>query len=632
MLGIGGSATTDGGAGLLAGARRLADGDRGGRRPGRPRPAARRRRARGRLRRDEPAPRADRRGRDLRPAEGRDRRRTSRTSTPARGLRRRARSRRPAARPRHARRRRRRRRRVRAARDRRTRSRSFALRPGVDLVMEATDFDARLAGADLVITGEGRIDAQTAFGKTALGVARRAAAAGVPCIAVGGGVEPEGIEALAAVGADRRPGHRAAADGRGGDGGRRRPRSNAAASGSPGSSTLGLPRGRRSTSDPAGQPPDEAAPAPAQAQVLRPGPDLGEDASSATGPASSATSSTSWPGCYGRPTWQRRLDPTSELILTILTQNSADTNAEVAFEALRAALPGRPARSRPTTRAPAGAATACPTASRRTGRPSSPRHSPSWSTRSGRAASPTRRRRGIQATLRRIREERGDYSLEFLGDMTALEARDWLVSIDGIGKKTASVLLLFSFGLPLMPVDRHVERVAQRVGLIGPKATRRRRPRPVPGHARAGPDVRGARQPHPARPQDLPRPAPGARRLPAACRAAASSTRRRPDNPTLRRSAADSHGLVRAGTGVHRSAHPSDCSTPPDRQYEGAMDARRACHGTFRRDRKAIRPRHPGRNGMSTAVSSIRNDDPAARSAPAARPWSSSRSSSLSSC
>lgn len=78
---------------------------------------------------------------------------------------------------------------------------SFALRPGVDLVMDATDFDARLAGADLVITGEGRIDAQTAYGKTALGVAIRAQAAGVPCIAVGGGVEPEGIEALAAVGA-----------------------------------------------------------------------------------------------------------------------------------------------------------------------------------------------------------------------------------------------------------------------------------------------------------------------------------------------------------------------------------------------------------------------------------------------
>jgi len=54
---------------------------------------------------------------------------------------------------------------------------------------------------------------------------------------------------------------------------------------------------------------------------------------------------------------------------------------------------------------------------------------------------PRRLRRGnlFQATLRYIREERGDYSLEFLGEMAALEARDWLTRIDGIGKKTASV-------------------------------------------------------------------------------------------------------------------------------------------------------------------------------------------------
>jgi glycerate kinase len=82
---------------------------------------------------------------------------------------------------------------------------SFALRPGVDLVMEATDFESRLARADLVITGEGRIDAQTAFGKTALGVARRAQAAGKPCIGVGGSVEPDGVTALAAVGATAVP-------------------------------------------------------------------------------------------------------------------------------------------------------------------------------------------------------------------------------------------------------------------------------------------------------------------------------------------------------------------------------------------------------------------------------------------
>jgi glycerate 2-kinase len=83
--------------------------------------------------------------------------------------------------------------------------RSFVIAPGVELVMEAVGFAAKLATADLVLTGEGRIDAQTAFGKTALGVARLAAAAGVPCIAVAGGLEPDGIEALAAVGAVSAP-------------------------------------------------------------------------------------------------------------------------------------------------------------------------------------------------------------------------------------------------------------------------------------------------------------------------------------------------------------------------------------------------------------------------------------------
>jgi glycerate kinase len=53
----------------------------------------------------------------------------------------------------------------------------------------------------VVVTGEGRIDAQTAFGKTAMGVARRAHEAGKPVVAVGGGVTPEGIEALGPFGA-----------------------------------------------------------------------------------------------------------------------------------------------------------------------------------------------------------------------------------------------------------------------------------------------------------------------------------------------------------------------------------------------------------------------------------------------
>lgn len=79
--------------------------------------------------------------------------------------------------------------------------RSVRLVPGVEVVMQETSLRDRLIDADLVITGEGRIDAQTAFGKTALGVAQLAKAAGVQCIAIGGGVEPEGEAVLADLGA-----------------------------------------------------------------------------------------------------------------------------------------------------------------------------------------------------------------------------------------------------------------------------------------------------------------------------------------------------------------------------------------------------------------------------------------------
>jgi glycerate 2-kinase len=81
------------------------------------------------------------------------------------------------------------------------RFKSFAVRPGVEVVMELTGFEAAIASADIVLTGEGQIDAQTAFGKTARGIAERAQAAGVRCVCFGGGVTPEGISALAPLGA-----------------------------------------------------------------------------------------------------------------------------------------------------------------------------------------------------------------------------------------------------------------------------------------------------------------------------------------------------------------------------------------------------------------------------------------------
>ena len=175
-------------------------------------------------------------------------------------------------------------------------------------------------------------------------------------------------------------------------------------------------------------------------------------------------------GRYGVPVWERRLDPTSELILTILTQNSADINAEKAFDALRLAYPGGGDVQEHRLGAGWG------------GEGLTPGAAPDWQRvelapieelidviRPG-GLGPSKAPR-LQAALRTVRETRGDYSLEFLGDLPALEARDWLTQIPGIGRKTASIVLLFCFGLPLMPVDRHVERVAKRIGLIPPKAT-----------------------------------------------------------------------------------------------------------------------------------------------------------------
>ena len=231
-LGVGGSATTDGGLGILAAlglgmtvepdlAVHLEDLDP---RLGGGGPADR-------LGRDEPAPGPDRRGRRLRAAEGGQRRSTSGTWTT----------------PSHAGPTRWRRRPGRRERETpgagaaggtvfglaclRDRFRSFAIVPGVDLVMEA-DRLRREAGRRRPRPHrrgpDRRPDGVRQDGPRAW--PGGPAAAGVPCIAVGGGVEPEGIAALAAVGRRGRSRRGAPADGRGGDGRRRRARWSAAAS------------------------------------------------------------------------------------------------------------------------------------------------------------------------------------------------------------------------------------------------------------------------------------------------------------------------------------------------------------------------------------------------------------------
>jgi endonuclease-3 len=197
---------------------------------------------------------------------------------------------------------------------------------------------------------------------------------------------------------------------------------------------------------------------------------------------------------YGEHIWQRVHDPTSELVLTILSQNSADTNAEKAFEALRRTYPGD-AGAAGAAGAAGDAGAPLDRLNRSADGGAAKANRPGWGG-SGLelAAAPDwmavelapidelvevirpgglapQKAPRIQASLQRLREANGDHSLEFLGAMEPLAARDWLTGIDGVGVKTASVVLMMSFGMPLMPVDRHVERVSKRIGLLPPKVT-----------------------------------------------------------------------------------------------------------------------------------------------------------------
>src|SRR6187402_974253 len=153
---------------------------------------------------------------------------------------------------------------------------------------------------------------------------------------------------------------------------------------------------------------------------------------------------------YGRPVWQRFYDPTSELVLTMLTANSADINAEKAFDALCRRWPPQPDRANPKAQVGyrdgwGGVGIQEPEAD--------------WAAvadapldelidviRPG-GLGPTKAPR-IQAVLRHLQQERGDFSLEFLGAMPPAEALAWLTAVPGIGRKTASVVLMFAFNMP----------------------------------------------------------------------------------------------------------------------------------------------------------------------------------------
>lgn len=77
----------------------------------------------------------------------------------------------------------------------------------------------------------------------------------------------------------------------------------------------------------------------------------------------------------------------------------------------------------------------------------------------------------IQNLLTHLFRETGAANIDFLADLSTEEAMTWLTDLPGIGLKTATLLLLFNFKKPVLPVDTHVHRVTQRLGVIGPKVS-----------------------------------------------------------------------------------------------------------------------------------------------------------------
>ena len=148
---------------------------------------------------------------------------------------------------------------------------------------------------------------------------------------------------------------------------------------------------------------------------------------------------------YGQPTWRNPIPAVDELVSTILSQNTNDTNRDRAFESLRQRFPTweavREAESPAVVAAirPAGLANQ-----------KGPR---------------------IQRVLQEITAERGSLDMSFLKDLPLEEARAWLMKFKGVGPKTAAIVLLFSLGRPAFPVDTHIYRVTGRLGLRPEKMT-----------------------------------------------------------------------------------------------------------------------------------------------------------------
>lgn len=145
-------------------------------------------------------------------------------------------------------------------------------------------------------------------------------------------------------------------------------------------------------------------------------------------------------GIYGDLSWEPGQDGMDELVSCILSQNTSDTNRDRGFAALKERYPSweavvaAPTDELIATIRPAGLANQ-----------KAPR---------------------IQAALHTIYSERGEYNIDFLEEMPVEAAKEWLTKLNGIGPKTAAIVLCFAYNRPAFPVDTHVHRVGQRIGFL----------------------------------------------------------------------------------------------------------------------------------------------------------------------
>ncbi|UCE10485.1 MAG: endonuclease III [Candidatus Thorarchaeota archaeon] len=149
---------------------------------------------------------------------------------------------------------------------------------------------------------------------------------------------------------------------------------------------------------------------------------------------------------YGSVVAERKLPPIDELVMTILSQNTSDVNMLRGFESLKTRFP---------TWEEVLAA---------------PEELLADTIRSSGTFRVKAKR--IKASLSEIVSRVGSLDLSLLEDMELEAARDWLTSLHGVGPKTAAIVLLFSFGRPVLPVDTHVWRVTKRIGLVSNSSTR----------------------------------------------------------------------------------------------------------------------------------------------------------------